>query len=186
MPVGFAIVYVKSSGGDEEPEVRVWRVLWDAAEAAEMVQRLNATGGPEDVASYSWQKVWVPAHDGQVRLTPEDRELLDFAVLHGVKDTERPLAVFFSFIFNRAGAQAAVEELQSRGWPSTDMEEEVDGGDLWHVAAHKRRGVLSEAGIAELRQEMERVADRHGGTFDTWEVGGGGALRWGAPADMPE
>jgi hypothetical protein len=150
-----------------------------------MVQRLNATGSG-DFHGYSWQKVWVPAHDGQVRLTTEDQELLDFAVLHGVKDTERPLAVFFSFIFNRAGAEAAIEDLQTRGWPDPGMDEEAEGDDCWHVYAHNRRGLLSEAGIAELRDEMEGVAERHGGTFDHWEVGGGNALRWGTPADMPE
>jgi hypothetical protein len=186
MPVGYAIVYVNSLGSHDEPQVRVGRVVWDAAEAAEVVQRLNATGR-DDLHRYSWQTVWVPSHDGQVRLTPEDRELLDFATLHGVKDTERPLAVFFSFIFNRTGAEAAIEELRTRGWPNPRLDEEVNGDDCWHVYAHHgRRVLLSEAGIAELRQEMEGLADRHGGTFDHWEVGGGGALRWGTPAGMPE
>jgi hypothetical protein len=185
MPVGYAIVSINLSGADEGPEVRVWQVVWDAAEAAEIVQRLNALG-PEDFHGYSWQKVWVPAHDGQVRLTPEDRELLDLAVLHGVKDTERPLAVFFSFTFNRSGAEAAVEELLTRGWPSAGMDEEADGDECWFVYAHERRGALSEAGIAELRHEMEGVAERHAGTFDGWEVGGGTTLRRAKPGEIPE
>jgi hypothetical protein len=162
-------------------EVRVWRVVWDAAEAAETVQRLNARG---PLRPYSWQEVWVPPHDGQVRLTAEDRELLELAVLHGVKDTERPMAVFFSFIFNPSGARAAVKELRTLGWPSAGMTQESSDGEFWHVYAHERRGALSEAGIEELRREMEGVAERLGGTFDGWEVGRGAELRQAPPGDI--
>jgi hypothetical protein len=103
------------------------------------------------------------AADGEVRVTPEDRELLSLAVRHGVENTERPLAVFFSFIFNRAGARGAIEELRALGWPRPGMDEELTGDDFWHVYAHGRRGILSEAGIADLRREMEGVAERHRG-----------------------
>jgi hypothetical protein len=184
VPVGFAILS-SHAGPDAASEVRLWRVVWDAAEAAEIVQRLNARGG-DGVRRYSWQEIWVPAHDGGVRLTPEDRELLSLAALHGVKDTERPLAVFFSFIFNRTAAKAAVEELRALGWPEPDMDEELTDDDFWHVYAHGRRGLLSEAGITELRREMEGVAERHGGTFDSWEVGRGGELRRGKPGEISE
>lgn len=184
MPTGYAIVRA-ASPQDEESEIRVRWVVWDAAEAAKIVERLNARGR-EDSRPWSWHEVWVPPHDGQVRLTPEDRELLSLAVLHGVQDTERPLAVFFSFIFNRTGARAAVEELRRLGWPSVGMDEELTGDDFWHVYAHRRRGVLSEAGVGELRREMEAVAERHGGTFDTWEVGGGRGLRHAKPGEIPE
>jgi len=119
-------------------------------------------------------------------LTPEDRELLRLASLHGVRDTERPLAVFFSFIFNHAGAIAAVEELRVLGWPSPGMDEELTGDDFWHVYAHGRRGFLSEAGIAELRREMEGVAVRHSGMFDGWEVGRGGELGHGKPGEISD
>jgi hypothetical protein len=184
VPVGFAILDIRTHP-DAEPDVRLRRVVWDAAEAAEITQRLNARG-PEDSQPYAWQPIWVPPHDGEVRLTPEDRELLDLASLHGVKDTERPLAVFFSFIFNRTGARSAVEELRVLGWPDPGMDEELDGDDCWHVYAHRRRGFISETGIAELRREMEQVAERNGGTFDGWEVGGGSELRHGKPGEISE
>jgi hypothetical protein len=130
--------------------------------------------------------VWVPSHDGEVRVTPEDRELLSLAAAHGVRDTERPLAVFFSFILNRAGAIAAVDELRALGWPEPGLVEELTGDDCWHVYAHGRRGHLSEAGISELRREMEAVAGRHGGTFDGWEVGRGSELKHGKPGEISE
>ena len=128
----------------------------------------------------------MPLHDGEVRLTPDDDELLSLAALHGVKDTERPLAVFLSFILNRAGAVSAVEELRALGWPGPGMDEELTGDDCWHVYAHGRRGYVSEAGIMELRREMEGVAERHGGTFDGWEVGRGSELRHGTPGEISE
>lgn len=184
MPVGFAIVYteVPASG---KPEVRVGRIVWDAAEAAEIVQRLNARGS-DDSRRYAWQATWVPSHDGEARLTPEDRHLLRLAALHGVEGTERPIAVFFSFIFNRAGAIAAVDELRDLGWPEPGMDEELTGDDFWHVYAHGRRGRLSEAGILELRREMEGVADHYGGSFDGWEVGRGSELKYGKPGEISE
>ena len=43
MPTGYAIVYARAGRG-KEPELRVMGVVWDAAEAAETVQRLNAHG----------------------------------------------------------------------------------------------------------------------------------------------
>jgi len=46
--------------------------------------------------------------------------------------------------------------------------------------------LLSEAGIAELRREMEGVAERHGGTFDGWEVGRGEELRCGKPGEISD
>jgi hypothetical protein len=182
MPTGYAIVYTRLRP-EAEPEVRVRRVVWDAAEAFEIVQRLNARSR-ENRRPYSCQEVWVSPHDGEVRLTVEDRELLELASLHGVKGAERPLAVFFSFTFNRSGARAAVEELRTLGWPEAGVVEELTGDDCWHVYAHRRRGVLSEEGITELRREMEAVAERHGGTFDTWEVGGGGELRYAQPGEI--
>ena len=184
MPVGFAILSVRPRA-EADPAVRVQRVVWDAAEAAELVQRLNALAS-DGSRPYSLHEVWVPAHDGEVRLTTDDRELLELAALHGVKDSERPLAVFFSFLFNRAGARAAVEELRARGWPEAGMDEELTDDDCWHVYAHFRRGLLSEAGILVLRREMETIANRHGGTFDAWEVGRGSELRHGAPGEISE
>lgn len=184
MPIGYAIVSLRVRS-DRERALRVWQVVWDSAEAAEIVERLNAraSNAPEP---YSFHEVWVPPHDGRVRLTPTDRELLDLAALHGVKNTERPMAVFFSFIFNRAGGKAAVDELRALGWPEPGMTDEGTGGDLFHVYAHGWRGVLSEAGITELRRQMEAIAERHGGTFDGWEVGGGGDLRHAKPGEIPD
>jgi hypothetical protein len=66
------------------------------------------------------------------------------------------------------------------------MDEELDGDDYWCVAAHDRRGVLSEAGIEALRDEMEGIADRHGGTFDRWDVARGAGLGHAKPGDIPE
>lgn len=121
-----------------------------------------------------------------VPLTALDRDLLELAVLHGVKGTERPIAVFFSFGFNRPGARAAVAELRTLGWPSAGMTEEWAGCDFWHVYAYERRGHLSDAGIAELRVEMEALAKRCGGTLDVWEVGSGGDLRYARPGEVSE
>jgi hypothetical protein len=89
---------------------------------------------------------------------------LSWHVVHGVFETERPLTLFFSFIFNRTGGLAACDELRTLGWPDLDLEEELTGDDCWHVAAHRLRIALNEASIIRLRSQMEDIAERHGGT----------------------
>jgi Regulator of ribonuclease activity B len=79
-----------------------------------------------------------------------------------------------------------VAELRTLGWPSAGMTEEWPGCAFWRVYAHERRGLLSEAGIADLRREMEALAKRYGGAFDGWEVGSGGDLRYARPGEVSE
>jgi hypothetical protein len=149
-----------------------------------MVNRLNAlASGP---GPYSWQAAWVarPDPDAGASLTPRDREQLELARTHRALDTERPVTVFFSFTFNRTGALAACEELRGLGWPEADADEEATDDECWHVYGLGRRLVLSEVSITRLRTEMEDLAERHGGTFDGWDVTGVG-LRWTEPGKLP-
>jgi hypothetical protein len=173
---------------DGDPLVRIVHVFWDEEQAVEMVRRLNgtSTSGSGDY-SYSWSPVWVarPDADRRVHLTPKDREYLLLARAHEALGTERPLAVFFSFIFNKSGAQAACEELGSLGWPDVGYDEELEGDECWHVYAHRRRLILSAEAILLLRTEMEDLAERHGGRFDHWDVSGGSGLRWAKPGELP-
>jgi hypothetical protein len=166
--------------------VRLAHVVWSEAEAVDRVDRLNALGSDGSQLYYFWQTTWVAgrAPEQELSLTPLDREYLALAEGHGAIDTERPVAVFFSFIFNRLGAQAATEELRSRSWPDVGMDEESEGDDCWHVYAHHRRLVLTEESIRRLRAEMEELAERHGGTFDRWDVSGGRGLRSGKAGEL--
>jgi hypothetical protein len=165
--------------------VRLAHVVWSEAEAVDTVERLNALGS-DGSQPYFWQTTWVARRDPEqeLSLTPYDRESLALAEGHGAIDTERPVAVFFSFIFNRQGGQAATEELRSRGWPDFGMDEESEGDDCWHVYAHHRRLVLTEESIRRLRAEMDELAERHGGTFNRWDVSGGRGLRSGKPGEL--
>jgi hypothetical protein len=90
--------------GPDEPRVRLRQVLWSEPAATEMVDRLNALERRK-VATYFWQPVSVARREAgtPATLTPDDRDKLLLARLHGVLDTERPIRVFFSFIFNREG-----------------------------------------------------------------------------------
>jgi hypothetical protein len=119
-------------------------------------------------------------------LTPEDREKLEQARTLGALDTERPLAVLFSFPFDREGALSAMHELEQMGWPDPGLDEELDGDDLWHVWGHGRRMPLTVETVERLRAEMENLAERLGGTFDGWDVSGGHGLRRATePDDLP-
>ena len=141
-----------------------------------MVTRLNALASDGD-GGYAWREVWVSRRDPDAApvLTATDRKLLEYAWMHGVLDTERPIAVFFSFFFNLPGALAVCEELRTLGWPKASVDEEVDGDDLWHVyTPGGRRYLVSDAAITRLRIEMEEVAERHQGRFDGWDVKGRG------------
>jgi hypothetical protein len=182
---GYAILSRDHVAG-EDPTVKVVHVVWREEQAVDMVTRLNAlaTTGP---GGYWWQAVWVARPDAgaPVSLTPADRDKLEFARLHGVLNTDRPIGVFFSFIFNLPGALAACDELRALGWPDVGTDEELEGDECWHAYAHKRRLVLSEESIAHLRAEMEDVAERHRGTFDGWDVSGGAGLARAKPGEIP-
>jgi hypothetical protein len=179
-------IYLLERGPDGGPSARQFHVVWREEEAIEMVERLNAlaTNGP---GGYSWSPVWIARRDSEtpVTLTPKDREYLDLARSHGALDTERPFAVFFSFIFNRSGAHAACEELRSLGWPEVGYDEELTGDECWHAYAHRRRLILSAESILRLRAQMEDLAERHGGTFDGWDLSSGPGLRWDKPGELP-
>jgi len=116
-----------------------------------MVTGLNAPAS-SGAGGYSWQTVWVAGLDGEVSasLTPDDRDLLKLAGEHDALGTERPIGVFFSFIFNLPGARAASDDLRTLGWPSAGVTEEATGDKCWHVYAHRRRLVLSEESIIQL------------------------------------
>jgi Regulator of ribonuclease activity B len=185
MSTAYAIIR-QEHAANTDPKVRVVQIVWSEDEATDMVDRLNAlsTRGP---GGYSWQPTWVARPDreaGVVGLVSDDREKLKLAETHDALDTERPLAVFFSFIFNLTGARAACEELQTLGWPDVGIDEELDGDECWHLYAHQRRLFLNEESIIQLRAEMEDLAERHGGTFDGWDVSGG-SLRWAKPGQLP-
>ncbi len=170
---------------DGDPKVTVWEVFWLEEQAVEMVERLNAQA-TNGLGGYSWSPVWVARRDTgtSVSLTPYDREHLELARTHQALNTERPMAVSFSFLFNRAGARAACAELGSLGWPDVGNVEEMKGDDFWHVYARGRRLLLSAESIIRLRTEMEDLAERHGGTFDRWNVSGARGLR-SQPGELP-
>jgi hypothetical protein len=155
--------------------VRQIEVVWSEAEAVERVARLNALGS-EQRGPYYWQPAWVARREPEQEpsLTSTDRELLELARRQGVYGSELPIGVFCSFIFRRAGARAAVADLLLLGWTEPDCDEELDGDDCWHVWAHDRTLVLNEDTIVQLRTQMEDLAERHGGTFDGWDVSGQG------------
>jgi hypothetical protein len=180
------VVFRIDRGPEGEPKVRIRHVYWLEQEAVEMVERLNETSSSGD-GGYHWSPVSVARRRDEmdVTLTPKDRKYLELAGMHGVLDTERPVAVFFSFIFNAPGARAACEELRSLGWPDVGYDEERTGDECWHVYAHRRRLVLNAPSILRLRAEMEDLAERHGGTFDQWDISGGQGLGWAEPGELP-
>jgi hypothetical protein len=174
----------RATNGD--PKMMVAHVVWRAEQAADMVNRLNALA-TDGAGRYSWEEVWVDRPDAEagVSLTPDDHEKLGFAQKHGALDTERPVSVFFSFTFNLPGARKASDELDTFGWPDVSFDEESTGDECWHVWGLGRRLILNEVSITRLRTEMESLAERHGGTFDGWDVTGGPGLRWTEPGKLP-
>jgi hypothetical protein len=169
MAVGYAIV--RSRDG------RVSEVMWSAEAAAEYVEQLNllASDGSEP---YSWQEVWVDGPPEQrPPLTPTDHEKLGYAKELGLLGTEVQVRVAFSFIFNLDGARAACVDLGELGWPDFGIDEELEGDRCWHAYAHQLPLVLNEYSIAVLRQQMEEIAERHGGSFDEWDLSHGSGLR---------
>ena len=180
-------VYRVEHRDDGMTELSHVRIFWAQAEAVDYVSRLNSLNAKHG-GSHSWTEAWVDRREPELSpgsLTPKDLELLEVARVHGALGTERPLTVWFSFIMNRAGGVAAYDELVIREWPKVDLDEEVEGDNCWHVSAHRRRIVLSDESIAGLRGEMEDLAERHGGTFDGWDVTGLG-LRHAKPGKLPE
>jgi hypothetical protein len=172
-----------------EATQRIIRVFWREADAVELVSRLNALGKDPALSDfYAWQPVWVDRREASepTVLTPHDREFLEIARQHGVLDTERPLAVFFTFLFNLPGALATCEELRALGWPEVGADEELTGDECWHVYAHQRRLEVNAESILQLRAAMEALAERFGGTFDRWDVSGGGGLRHSEPGTLPK
>lgn len=179
-------VFLNDTTSDGDPTIRLVHVVWREEQAAEMVNRLNATSS-DGRAGYAWREAWVARRDPDEApvLTAKDRKLLEFAWMHGALDTERPISVFFTFVFNLPGALAACEELRTLGWPEASVDEEATGDDLWHVYTSGRRDLVSEAAIRRLRVEMEDLAERHQGKFDGWNVTGRG-LGWAEPGQLPE
>jgi hypothetical protein len=172
-----------------ETKQRIIRVFWREADAVELVVRLNAlTKDPALSDFYAWQPVWIERREARepTALTPHDREFLELAGQHGALGTERPIAVFFTFLFNLPGALATCEELRALGWPEVGADEELTGDECWHVYAHQRRLEVNAESILQLRAAMEALAERFGGTFDRWDVSGGGGLRHSEPGTLPK
>lgn len=179
-------VFLNDTTPDGDPTIRLVHVVWREEQAVEMVNRLNATSS-DGRGGYAWREAWVSRRDPDAApvLTEKDRKLLEFAWMHGALDTERPISVFFTFVFNLPGALAACEELRTLGWPEASADEESTGDDLWHVYTNGRRYLVSDAAILRLRAEMEDLAERHQGKFDGWNVTGRG-LGWAEPGQLPE
>ena len=172
---------------DGDPTLRLVHVVWREEQAAEMVTRLNALASDGD-GGYAWREVWVSRRDPDAEpvLTAKDRKLLEYAWMHGVLDTERPISVFFSFLFNLPGRVGGVRRTPNARLAQASVDEEVGGDDLWHVyTPGGRRYLVSDAAITRLRIEMEEVAERHQGRFDGWDVKGPG-LGWAEPGQLPE
>jgi hypothetical protein len=150
------------------------------------VSRLNALA-KSGRGSYFWQPAWVARRDPEagVSLTADDRTKLELARVQGALDTERPVSVFFSFIFNLTGTRSACDELEALGWRGVGADEEFTGDECWHVSGVGRRLVLNDESIIRLRAEMEELAERHGGTFDGWDVTASGGLRSTEPGKLP-
>ena len=184
MATAFAVYRIDTER--DELVLRVVHIFWREEEAIEMTDRLNAlaTRGP---GRTKWMPVWVaaPPPAKNVVLTPHDRELLDLIRAHDALDTERPIAVFFTFLFNPDGLVAACDALREFGWPEVGSDEEVTGDECYHVYAHDRRLVVNEDSILQLRTDMEALADGLGGRFDAWDVSGGAGLRHYKPGQLP-
>lgn len=185
MATAYAILY--RGAGTRAGQTVVRQIVWHEDEAIAVTSRLNALGTAKTPEPYSWQPVWIARRDprADVSLTPEDRDYLDLAQKLGVLDTERPIGVFFSFVFNLPGAREARADLELRGWSDTGIVEERDDGECWHLYGHDRRLILNAKTITQLRAEMEDLAERCAGTFDGWDVSGGKGLHWAKPGELP-
>ncbi|HEX5448722.1 MAG TPA: ribonuclease E inhibitor RraB [Gaiellaceae bacterium] len=175
MPVGYA-VYRIDEVYDERRLMGV-RVVWDEKRAEELVQGLNATSKSRP-GPYAWREVWVDPNPPEgPYLSSDDRNKLLLARAHDVLDTERPVSVFFSFIFAGEAASEAAQELRVLGWPDAGRDEELEGDECWHVYGLDRRLVINSETIAKLRADMESLANRLGGEYDGWDLTGGHGLR---------
>ena len=151
-----------------------------------MVERLINAQAPIGLGGYFWSPVWVARRDTgtSVSLTPYDREQLELARTHQALNTERPMAVSFSFLFNRAGARAACAELGSLGWPDVGNVEEMKGDDClaclrtW-TEAPPERGIAHPTAYRDGRPRRATRRD-----VDRWNVSAARGLR-AQPGELP-
>jgi hypothetical protein len=68
-------------------------------------------------------------------------------------------------------ADKAARDLGQLGFRVTVRSTPKRGRDEWVVRA-SQTAVVNSATIPRMRAEMEEVARRHGGDYDSWEVGG--------------
>jgi hypothetical protein len=117
------------------------------------------------------------------QLAPDDRRRLDALAREGFRpDEPRWVTHRFTFFFNGPGAAGASAELKRLGWPRVTVEEEVPDGDSWHVCAW-RTHALTEDCVARTRTELEALAARHGGEYESWELTRDGLGRMPDPAE---
>jgi regulator of ribonuclease activity B len=116
-------------------------------------------------------------------LTPDDSRRLDALARDNLAAAEpRWVTHRFTFFFNGAGAAGASTELKRLGWPRVTVEEEVPDGDCWHVCAWRTQA-LTEDCVARTRAELEALAARHGGEYESWELTRDGLGRMPDPAE---
>ena len=165
-------------GGDDEPDASPASVVWQQEEAEDLVRRLNSIDPCED-GRWEWREVWVQPEPERAcgYLTASDRDNLLLARAHEALGSERPIGVFFSFPLDREDALLVASELLGLGWMYAGVDEHAADDGLGHAAAHGRRLALTSEAIADLRRDMERLAERHGGRFDGGDVSGGLGLR---------
>ena len=139
------------------------------------MRRLNA----DETGRWRWREVWVHPEPERASgyLTALDRDNLLLARAHEALGSERPIAVFFSFPFDREGALAVASELLGVGFTYAGVDEEAGDDGRCHAAAHGRRMLVTSESVATLRRDMERLAARHAGEYDGWDVSGGLGLR---------
>lgn len=66
---------------------------------------------------------------------------------------------------NEAGARSAYQEVGPD--PFAMIDEEVEDAGHWHVVVF-RKHEITLAALVVIREELDAVAARHGGTYDGW------------------
>lgn len=102
--------------------------------------------------------------------TPQELDTLTILQLRGRRaDLTRPRHVLHVLYFpGEAAARAAVEDVERAGYDATVLEPKDDDSD-WALHAEDTR-VVDDTTVPAFRVLFERIAERHGGTYDGWEA----------------